>query len=40
MKGFGTKKLRNGQVEMQGYFDKNLAQGKGYKRWKKIVPSA
>lgn len=37
MKGLGIKKLRNGMVEIQGVFDGNLVNGKGYKKWKRVV---
>ncbi len=37
MKGLGTKKLKNGQVEIHGIFDNNLVNGKGYKKWKRFV---
>lgn len=37
MKGIGTKKLRNGMVEIHGFFDGNSVNGKGYKKWKRVV---
>lgn len=37
MKGLGTKKLRNGMVEINGVFDGNFVNGKGYKKWKRVV---
>ena len=37
MKGLGTKKLRNGMVEIQGMFDGNSVNGKGSKKWKRQV---
>jgi hypothetical protein len=37
MKGLGTKKLRNGMVEIHGVFDGNSVNGKGYKKWKRVV---
>jgi hypothetical protein len=37
MKGLGTKRLRNGMVEIYGNFDGNSVNGKGYKKWKRVV---
>jgi hypothetical protein len=37
MKGTGTKKLKNGMVEIHGCFDGNSVNGKGYKKWKRVV---
>ncbi|CDW82176.1 UNKNOWN [Stylonychia lemnae] len=35
MKGVGTKRLRNGQIEIHGIFDRNQVNGKGYKKWRR-----
>jgi hypothetical protein len=37
MKGIGTKRLKNGMVEIHGAFDGNQVNGKGYKKWKRVV---
>jgi hypothetical protein len=37
MKGLGTKKLKNGMVEINGVFDGNSVNGKGSKKWKRLV---
>lgn len=37
MKGLGTKRLKNGMVEIHGAFDGNQVNGKGYKKWKRVV---
>lgn len=37
MKGAGTKKLKNGMIEIHGTFENNQVFGKGYKKWKRIV---
>ena len=37
MKGFGTKKLKNGMVEIHGVFDGAYVNGKGHKKWKRVV---
>lgn len=37
MKGLGTRKLRNGAIEIHGYFDRSLVNGKGYKKWKRFI---
>ena len=37
MKGQGVKKSNNGTIEISGFFDgRNLVNGKGYKKWKKV----
>ena len=35
MKGMGTKRLRGGLIEIHGFFENNLVNGKGYKKWKR-----
>ena len=37
MKGMGTKRLKNGMVEIHGPFEGNQVTGKGYKKWKRVV---
>jgi len=37
MRGIGTKKMKNGSVEIHGFFDHNSVNGKGYKKWKKFM---
>lgn len=37
MKGLGTKRMRNGAVEIHGVFDNHSVNGKGYKKWKRIA---
>jgi hypothetical protein len=37
MKGLGTKKIRNGAIEIHGNFDGHNVNGRGYKKWKKFV---
>ena len=37
MRGMGTKRSKNGFVEIHGQFEGNHVNGKGYKKWKRIV---
>lgn len=38
MRGLGTMRINNGNLEINGYFDNNnLVNGKGYKKWKRFV---
>jgi hypothetical protein len=37
MRGLGTKRIRNGLIEIHGVFEGNSANGKGYKKWKRVV---
>lgn len=37
MKGKGVKRLNGGELEIGGIFEKNTVNGKGHKKWSKVV---
>jgi len=37
MKGKGVKRLNKGELEISGFFDKGVVNGKGYKKWQRTV---